>query len=169
MDTTKEMITPAPTGAMSTAGPTIAVDNTSTDETQAENQAREAAAQRDRKAADDARAEVEQTAKAEALATRVELDRQAEGVARQAAAEAERTRLKLWVLRPLNRLEPPFHFFGTVQTFIVAAVSVEQARRFAAGDQGAPQIGDVWLDPKQTSCVALTPTEPGVIARDMGA
>jgi hypothetical protein len=85
-----------------------------------------------------------------------------------ATSERTTTRaMKLWVLRPKDRNEPPFHFANVPQIVIVAAESKDEARRIAAGD-GTPN-SEAWGDENLASCEELRPDAAGVIARDMSA
>lgn len=92
--------------------------------------------------------------------------------------------MKLWVLKPTDRLAPPFHFAGVPMLMVVAAESEGRARALAAGNDpsmvpdGFATVDDKrvavpahspWTDMGATSCEELTPTASGVIARDLSA
>ena len=77
----------------------------------------------------------------------------------------DRPALTLYRLTPKDRQEPPFHFAGVAQLFIVAALSERQARMFAA-DGDALGAG-AWLNDAKTDCVEFAPTEAGIVARDI--
>jgi hypothetical protein len=81
-------------------------------------------------------------------------------------ASPKPTGLQLYTLRPKDANEPPFHFTGTVQLYVVAAASEKDARHIAAGDAG--QHGAAWEDKALSECVLLAPDKPGLVARDMG-
>lgn len=82
--------------------------------------------------------------------------------------------MKLWILKPVDDMattnikghEVKRWTWDCVYGIVVRARSEEKAREVAyheAGDEG----GDVWLDPKLTSCEALTGKgESGVVLRD---
>jgi len=74
--------------------------------------------------------------------------------------------LALWVLAPMATA--PLLGYDTVEGFVICAVDRNRARAFAAdrcGDEG----GAVWLDPEQSTCLALFPSRPGVILREFRA
>jgi hypothetical protein len=80
-----------------------------------------------------------------------------------AAAEPE---LTLFILRPVDRNEPPFHFANVPLTYIVAAHDEKEARSHTA--IAAEPHSAAWLDETLSSCEPLKPDMPGVVARDMG-
>lgn len=71
----------------------------------------------------------------------------------------------LWLLRPINPLEPPFYLAGVPQTVIVAAATSEDARSIAAAAAG-PHDAEAWLDGAMAICNPLAVAEPGIVARD---
>lgn len=75
--------------------------------------------------------------------------------------------LKVFVLRPCDPQEPPFHFTGVPAVIVVAAASEKDARRHVAAYFGEPN-GAAWGNPKMAECDELMPTKTGIIAKDMG-
>ena len=79
--------------------------------------------------------------------------------------------MKLYLLRPIDTGEDSAWspWYDKIFGFVIRAVSVEQARHFAAreaGDEGK----DVWYDSKQTICEELTADGvPGIILVDFAA
>lgn len=91
--------------------------------------------------------------------------------------------MKVWMLRPKDPMEPPFHFVGVPQAIAVLAAGAKAARAQAArsGPEMAPaglmvrdgrptvtvEERSPWLDPDLTSCEEADMTEPCVLARAM--
>lgn len=81
--------------------------------------------------------------------------------------------MKLYILRPRENLDPnPWDpWYDKCFGMIVSAKSSKQARRIAAqsnetGDEVKEGFGNVWADPKYTTCRELVPTTPNVIVVD---
>lgn len=79
------------------------------------------------------------------------------------AEKPNRDAMKLFVVAPLDRNAPPFHFSNTPNVMLIAAETPEYARRMAVQEAA----GDtVWADENQVYCEEYKPRSPRVISRD---
>jgi hypothetical protein len=79
--------------------------------------------------------------------------------------QSARSTTSIFILAPINPLEPPFYLAQVPSCLVVAAADAESARRIAS--QSALSLdAEAWLDEGLSSCDILAPAEPGIIARD---
>lgn len=72
--------------------------------------------------------------------------------------------MKMWVLRPVDALEPPFHFHNMPQKMVVAAADEAGARDMAG--RNSPN-GAAWRDEALSSCAEIAADKPMFIAADL--
>ena len=78
--------------------------------------------------------------------------------------------MKLWILEPVERKDAPEGidwpwdpWFDKTFQFVIRAASEKEARHIAKVN-----AGEIWLNPKLTTCTELTPEgEVGVICEDV--
>jgi len=78
---------------------------------------------------------------------------------------APRSTLSIWLLAPLNPLEPPFYLAQVPSCIVVAATDAANARQIAAASAFSIDA-EAWMDEGLSSCDVLAPAEPGIVARD---
>ena len=88
----------------------------------------------------------------------------------------QESKMKLWILRPLDKLKkkdnPWEPWYDKAFGFVVIAASESEAREMAhnrAGDENCLGV-DPWKDQRYSSCTELTADEaPGVVIRDFAS
>lgn len=71
--------------------------------------------------------------------------------------------MKLWVVRPRDMAEPPFHYSNTPNIMLIAAESADIARRMAS-TSGRNDL--VWMDEDRVICEEFTPMDRAVLTTD---
>jgi hypothetical protein len=85
--------------------------------------------------------------------------------AQRSAGAAPRSTMSIWLLAPINPLEPPFYLAQVPSCIVVAAADAASARQIAAASAFSIDA-EAWMDEGLSSCDVLAPAEPGIVARD---
>jgi len=67
--------------------------------------------------------------------------------------------MRIWILRPIKEDDGAWvPWYDKAFGFVVCAKDIEEARKIASDDHG-DEGREAWMDPKQSTCIELTPGE----------